>query len=203
MKLYFSKGACSLAVRITLNEIDIPCDYISVNLKTKTTERGEDFLKINPKGAVPVLELVTGERLTENIAIQQYLADEFKATPLLPPLGNFKRYQVLSWLSYVSTELHKGCGPLFNTSLSEEVKETQFLPALKKKIAWVDEHLAKNRFLMSDQYTLPDGYLFVILRWLPSFKIDLSAYPNCVRFMEELKKRKAVQDALKDEGLSS
>lgn len=202
MKLYFSKGACSLAVRIILNEIDIPCEYISVNLKTKTTERGEDFLKVNSKGAVPVLELVNGERLTENLAIQQYLADEFKATPLLPPLGNFKRYRVLEWLNYISTELHKGCSPLFNSMLLEDVKENHFIPALKKKIAWVEEHLSKNKFLMSDQYTLADGYLFVILRWLPALKIGFSAYPSCVRFMEDLKKRKAIQDALKDEGLS-
>jgi glutathione S-transferase len=185
-----------------LNEIDIPCEYISVNLKTKMTERGEDFLKINPKGVVPVLELVTGERLTENVAIQQYLADEFKATPLLPPLGSFKRYRVLEWLNYISTELHKGCGPLFNPTLLEDVKENYFIPALKKKIAWVEEHLSKNQFLMSDQYTLADGYLFVILRWLPALKVDLSAYLNCIRFMEDLKKRKAIQDALRDEGLS-
>ena len=55
MKLYYSKGACSLAVRIVIHEIGLQADYVAVDLKTKQTESGEDFLKINPKGAVPVI----------------------------------------------------------------------------------------------------------------------------------------------------
>lgn len=201
MKLYFAKGACSLAIRITLNEIDVPCEYIAVNLKTKITENDENFLQINPKGSVPVLELASRERLTEGTAIQQYLADEFKATTLLPPVGNFKRYRVLEWLSYISTELHKGRSPLFNASLPAEIKEQFFVPLLRKKLNWVEEHLGKNRFLMADQYTIADGYLFVIIHGLPGLNIDLAGYPNFSRFVEDVKKRKAVQDALKDEGL--
>ena len=138
MKLYYSRGACSLTVRIIINELAIPCDYEAVNLKTKKTENDEDYFKINPKGAVPALELANQEILTENAAILQYLADEFKATSLLPPMGNFKRYRVLEWLSFVSSDVHKLFGPLFNPLVSQESKDDIFIPALKKKFKFVD-----------------------------------------------------------------
>lgn len=202
MKLYYSKGACSLSVRITLQEIGIPYEQESVNLKTKKTQSGEDYFKINPKGAVPALELANKELLTENTAILQYLADEYKATPLLPPLGNFKRYRVLEWLSYVSSDLHKSFGPLFNPALPQEIKDQYFIPLIKQKFEWIDEHLRKNKFLMGDQLTLPDIYLFVVSRWLPAFNMDMTLLPNVSRFMVELKKRKAVADALAEEGLN-
>jgi len=202
MKLYYSRGACSLSVRITLQEIGIPYEQESVNLKTKKTESGVDYFTINPKGAVPALELANKEVLTENVAIQQYLADEYKATPLLPPVGNFKRYRVLEWLSYISSDLHKSFAPLFNPTISQEIKDQYFMPPLKQKFEWIDEHLRKNKFLMGDQFTLCDIYLFVVSRWLAAFDMDMTLLPNVSRFMTELKKRKAVADSLEEERLS-
>ncbi len=203
MKLYYSKGACSLSVRIVLQEIGVPYEQESVNLKTKKTESGGDYLKINPKGAVPAIELANKEILTENVAIQQYLADEYKATPLLPPIGNFKRYRVLEWLSYVSSDLHKSFGPLFSPIVPQEIKDQIFIPALKKRFEAIEEHLRKNRFLIGDQFTLPDCYLFVVSRWLTALQIDVATtYPNLSRYMADIKKRKAVADALEEEGLS-
>ncbi|RAP38531.1 hypothetical protein B1207_01200 [Legionella quinlivanii] len=84
MKLYFSKGACSLGVRILINELGLDVEYESVNLRSKTTEKGDNFLDINPKGAVPVLEITPEKRLTENVVILQYLADTHNAASLLP-----------------------------------------------------------------------------------------------------------------------
>lgn len=202
MKLYYSKGACSLAVRIVLQEIGVPYEQESVNLKTKVTESGQDYFKINPKGAVPAIELANKEVLTENVAIEQYLADEYKATPLLPMVGNFKRYRVLEWLSYVSSDIHKGFAPLFNPTVPQEQKDEIFIPALKKKFAWIDEHLRKNKFLMGDEFTLPDCYLFAVSRWLPAMHIEYTDFPNLSRFMQDMRKRKAVADALAEEGLS-
>lgn len=201
MKLYYSKGACSLAVRIILNEIGIPCEYEAVNLKTKKTESGEDYLKINPKGAVPALSLINQEILTENAAIQQYLADEYKATSLLPPLNNFKRYRVIEWLNFVSSDLHKSCGALFNTAISEEMKDQIFKPLLRDKLDFINKHLSANKFLLSDQFTLPDSYLFAILRWIPRFNMDLADWENLTRFMTDVKKRQSVKDALEAEGI--
>jgi len=199
MKLYYSKGACSLAVRIVLHELKLTCEYEAVDLKTKKTEHGEDFLKINPKGAVPTLKLDDGKILTENAAIQQYLADLGHGTKLLPAVGHFNRYRVIEWLSYVNSEFHKACGALFNPKIPQSVKDEVFIPIVKAKLDYLDKHLANSPYLL-DHHTLPDGYLFVILSWLPHFNMDLSHWKHVFKYFNELKKRPAIADALKEEG---
>lgn len=200
MKLYYSKGACSLAIRITLNEIGAPCEFEAADIKTKQTESGHDFLKINPKGAVPVLVTDKNEILTENVAIQQYLADTFNATQLLPPLKDIQRYRVLEWLSYVATDLHKTCGPLFNPAISADIKAAIFHPILKIKLDFVDKQLANKQFLTGDNFTVADSYLFVILSWLPYFKINIEDWENLSKYKSTLLKRESVKQALMTEG---
>lgn len=203
MKLYYSKGACSLAVRIIIHELNLKCDYEAVDLKTKKTKTGKDYLTINPKGAVPALMLDNNQILTENGAIQQYLADINHADQLLPPLNDLNRYRVLEWLNYASSDIHKGFGPLFNHELSDEIKEKIFKPALEKKFNGLDQHLKDNQFLTGDQFTLPDAYLFAMLRWFKVFKIDMNRWPNISRYFQELKERPSIRKSLEEEGLSS
>lgn len=200
MKLYYSKGACSLAVRITINELNIECEYESVNLKDHITATGANFYKINPKGEVPTLELDSGEILTENQVIHQYLADKYKNTSLLPPINDFKRYRVMEWLSYISSDLHKSFGPLFNPQISEEVKN-QFKMILKKKLNFPDGHLKVNQYLLADQFTVADSYLYVILFWLKNFNIDISEWQGLSRYYSELNTRHAIIHALEEEHL--
>lgn len=200
MKLYYSRGACSLAVRIIINELKLPCKYEAVDLKTKQTENGTDFLTINPKGAVPTLETKDGNILTENTVILQYLADTNHATDLLPAVGDFARYRVLEWLNYITTELHKSFTPLFNHALSADIKKTIFIPIIKTKLNFVNKQLTKH-YLLGDKFTLPDAYLVVMLNWAMYFKFDLQEWPNLARFHTELKQRSSVQAALEQEQL--
>jgi glutathione S-transferase len=201
MKLYYAKGACSLAVRIVIHELRLNVDFESVNLQTKKTETGKDFLAINPKGVVPVLITDDNQTLTENAAIQQYLADTQQATRLLPALGDFKRFRVLEWLNCISTDLHKGCSPLFISNLPNEIKEQIFIPRIKKTLAYVEKYLNQKNFLVGEDFTLPDGYLFVILSWMPRLNISMTEYVQVNRYFEALKKRETIQRALKEEGL--
>lgn len=201
MKLFYSKGACSLAARIAINEMNIPCEYEAVNLADKVTEKGDDFYKINPKGAVPTIITDDKHVLTENAVIHQYLADTHKAVNLLPPVGQIRRYQILEWLNYITTELHKGFGPLFNSEYPEEAKTKFVLPLLKKKFQFVDKQLQSHAYIAGDEYTLPDGYLFVMLLWATFKKIDLSDCPALLKYFEKLKQRPAVQKSLHEEGL--
>lgn len=202
MKLYFSKSACSLAVRIVINELGLPSQFESVDLKTKKTQSGEDFLKINPKGAVPVLETDHGEILTENSVIQQYLADVTHATVLLPAIGDFNRYRVLEWLNYVSSELHKTVGLTFNPFVTQDMKESMVIPLTKKKLAYLNEHFEKHTYLAGDSFTLPDAYCFVILTWLPVLPLNLDEWPHVKRYFEALKGRNSIQQSLHEEGLA-
>lgn len=200
MKLYYSKGACSLAVRIILNELGCQVTYEAVNLKNKQTEKGKDYLQINPKGAVPVLELDNNIILTENAVILQYLAD-FHCSHLLPHIGEFQRYRVLEVLNYITTEIHKSCGALFNNEIPQELKDKIFIPLLKKKFKFMSDQLKDKKFLMGDDFMLPDAYLFVMLLWLKNFKIDRNEWPNLARYFDEMKQRPSIQKALSEEGI--
>jgi glutathione S-transferase len=200
MKLYYSKGTCALAIRITINELNIPCDFEAVQLKDKKTASGGDFLKINPKGVVPVLQLDNGEILTENVAIQIYLADQYKAAQLLPPLGEMKRYHVIEWLSFVGSDLHKSCGPLFNADVPAPIKESIFKPILKSKLVFLDKHFSQHDYLVGNAFTLPDGYLFVVLTWMHHFDISLSQWPHLERYFNTIKARASVQKSLAEGG---
>lgn len=201
MKLYYSKGACSLAIRILLHEIGIPSEFEAVDLKTKRTETNADFLALNPKGAVPTLITDKQEVLTENAVILCYLADEYKATELLPAPGNFRRYRVLEWLNYVATELHKGAGVLFNPKLPQDIKNEFFIPLLKNKLHFLEQRLNQNAYLMGNSCTLPDLYLFVILSWLKHFHINLADWKQTAQYFSKLQKRPSITQSLQEENL--
>lgn len=201
MKLYYASSVCSLAVRIILHELGLSCEYESVNLKTKQTQTGADYLEVNPKGSVPALVLNNGDVLTENAVILQYLAEVNHVVELLPPVGTINRYRTLEWLNFVSTDLHRYCAPLFWSRFSEETKSTVFTPILKKKLLIVDQHLQAHKFLMGEQLTLGDSYLFVILIWLAKLKINMNEWPNLSRYFMDMKQRKSVQKALYEEDL--
>lgn len=202
MKLYYSKGACSLAVRIIIHELNLSCQFESVDIKAKKTESGQDFMEINPKGSVAAFELPNHEILTENVAIMQYLADNHNASHLLPATKDLKRYRILEWLNYLTTEIHKGFSPLFSSVLAEEIKQSFFTPLLEKKLVLLENHLAHKTYIMDKDFTLPDAYLFVMLRWLtPVAKISFDKYPHLKKYFENLKTRSSIQKSLKEEGL--
>ena len=203
MKLYYSRGACSLTVRTILHELGIEnCEFEAVDLKTKKTEKGTDFFTINGKGGVPTLELDNGEVLTENTAIIQYLADTHKAEQLFPPIGNFQRYRVSEWLSFINSDLHKTCGALFNPRIPAELKEEIFKPILKKHLSWLNQQIGKRHYLVNDHFTIADAYLFVVLTWLPHMGLDFAGLGDLEHYFNELKKRKSIAQAFADEKIS-
>jgi glutathione S-transferase len=188
MKLYYSKGACSLAIRITLHEAQVDFSSEAVNLKTKQTDSGRSFLEINPK---------------EGTAIQVYLADHYGLADLLPPLSDFRRYRVLEWLNFVATDIHKSCGPLFNADVPEALREQLFRPLLRKKLDFIEQNLQKQVYLGGTSASLADNYLFVILRWLGALQIDIKDYPALTRYFNQMMTRPAVQKALQEEALTT
>jgi len=201
MKLYYTKGACSLVIRILINELKLKSEYESVDLRAKKTESGEDFFKINIKGSVPALITDDGKVLTENVVIQQYLVDREHANQLLPPLDHFQRYQVLELLNFVTTELHKGFSPLFNPAFPQEVKDKFVIPQLQAKFKIMDDRLSQSTYLFGESLTLPDIYFFVMLTWAHRMKVDLSHYSQFPRYFAEMSKRDSIAKSLQEEGL--
>src|SRR6478672_3559886 len=114
MKLYYSPGACSQAPHILLHEIGLDHDAVRVDLKNKTLEDGSDYLAIKSKGAVPALQLDSGEVLTENAVVLQYLGDRGSWPEGLAPFGDFRRYRVVEMVDVITAQLHKGFDLIFD-----------------------------------------------------------------------------------------
>jgi glutathione S-transferase len=199
MKLYYSPGACSQAPHILIHEIGLDHDSARVDLKAKKLEDGSDYLAINPKGAVPALELANGEVLTENAVILQYLGDRANWPEVLPPMGDFRRYRVLEMVNFVATELHKRFGMLFSPDASDEMKQL-VTRDLGKKLDFIDQRLGEGPFLFGDDLTLPDAYLFVIAGWAEKM-LGLDRWPNLKAFRMRMTERPSVRDVLRLEGL--
>ncbi len=200
MKLYYSPGACSLSPHIALREAGLPVTLVLAHIRTKTLADGSDFLAINPKGQVPVLELDGGERLTEGPAIVQYIADRAPASGLAPAAGTMARYRLMEWLNFIASELHKGFSPLFNMASSAELKKAT-RSRLGERMAWVDAQLEGQDWLMGDTFTVADGYLFTVTGWGRHVGVDVSGLPRLSAYMARVAARPAVQEALKAEGL--
>lgn len=199
-KLYYSPGACSLAPHLVLEEIKMPFELVRVDLRAKTYAGG-DFKKINPKGAVPALELGNGEILTEAAVILQYLGDQKPECNLIPPSHTWPRYRCQEWLNFIATELHKGFGPLWKPNTPADYKSI-VLENLAQRLNVMNIQLEKTPYLMGEGYTVADAYLFTVANWSYFLKIDLGPWPALQGFLERVKARPATLAALKAEGLT-
>lgn len=199
MKLYYLKGACSLASYISLCEAGLKFEAASVDRQTHRTSDGEDYNAINSKGYVPALRLDNGQVLTENVAVLQYIADQAPAAKLAPPAGSLERYRLVEWLAYINSEVHKSISPLFNPASTEEVKQFGRIN-LAKRVDWLEREIGTRSFLMGEQFTVADAYLFVVFGWFSHVGIDTSKWPNLRRHHERVAARPGVQKALKAEG---
>jgi glutathione S-transferase len=200
MRLYFSPGACSMAPHIVLREAGFTFDLEKVDLATKKTESGKDFNQINPTGYVPAIRLDDGEILTEASVILQYLADQKPASRLAPKPGTVGRYRLMEWLNFVSSEVHKQLGSLFNPKVTGEWKESH-LTVIRKRFDYLTENLHGRQYLMGDSFSVADAYLFTVLNWSNFLKVDLGKWPVLKDYMVRVSARPAVMETMKAEGL--
>ena len=200
MKLYYSPGACSLSPHIVLEEAGLPYEPVLASTKTHKLPDGTDYYTINPKGYVPLLELDDGQRLTEGPAIVQYLADLVPGKTLAPANGTMARYRLQEWLNFITSELHKGIGGMFNPAMPEEAKALMRARATDR-LKWVDDQLAGKAYLMGDAFSVADAYLFTVARWSKLVGIDISGMTGLTAYLERVAARPAVQAAMQAEGL--
>ena len=200
MKLYYSPGACSLSPHIALQEAGLAYTPVLASTKSHKLQDGTDYYTINPLGYVPMLELDDGTRLREGPAIVQYIADQVPLKMLAPQNGSLQRYRLQEWLTFIGTELHKGFSPLFNPATPEEYK-TMAREKLLQRLQFVDGQLADKQYLMGEQFTVADGYLFTVTNWAKPTNVDISTLANLAAYRERVGARPAVQEAMKAEGL--
>ncbi len=193
MKLYFSPGACSLSDHIALHEAGLPFEHDKVDLKTKKTEGGDDYLSINPKGYVPALTLDTGETITENVAILDWIAHQDGE---LKPAGAMGHTHLLEALAYISTEIHKSFKPFFAGASDEEKAKAG--ETIVKRMTYLADTM-EGDYLFGADVSAADCYLFVMLLWAKKNGIDAPAKLAALR--DRMMERPAVQKAMTHEGL--
>lgn len=165
-KLYYKPGACSMAVHIILNELNVPFEAIK-----QDDLKAPDFVKLNPRGQVPLL-IVDGEPVKEGAAIITYLLDTH-ANNLMPKSG-IERAKALEWLMWCNASLHPACSKIFGLKkpsadiLDVKAKDdlqTLFLEQVQSLWDEADARLAKTKYLAGDQVTAADILMAVIANW--------------------------------------
>jgi glutathione S-transferase len=201
MKLYYLPGASSLFPHIVLLESGLAFHAIKVDEHTKAIDGGGDYRTINPLGYVPALQLEDGAVLTETVAIAQYVGDRVPTKRLVPPNGTLERARLQSWLNFISSELQLGCFcPIFDREIPAAVKAI-FRRRLDSRLAHVEQHLVQNAYLLGDDFSIADVYLFVVSNWARPASVDLSLYPNILRLRKHVHARPAVRATMEMEGL--
>jgi glutathione S-transferase len=199
MKLFYSPAACSLSPHIVAREAGIEVELVKVDLKAHKTAQGVDFYSINPNGYVPALQLDDGTTLTEGPAIVQYLADQKPQSQLAPANGSIERYRLQQWLNFITSELHKTLGALFNPATTAD-QRGRALELVGKRLDYVTQSL-QGPYLFGEPFTVADAYLFTVLNWHQFLKVDLGRWPRLQEYLARVAARPAVQRALQEEGL--
>jgi glutathione S-transferase len=196
LQLYFSPMACSLASRIALMEAGIEARYHPVHLGTKKViEDDSDFRGVSPKGAVPVLVLDNGERLTETAAILQYIADLRPERELAPPAAHPDRYRLQEWLSFVGTEIHKAF--LFPTFwYKDDAAKACARERIGGSVTIAAEHLADSEFLVGQRFTVADAHLAWALLLLGRCGVDVAQWPSLLDYLARMQARPQVKAAI-------
>jgi glutathione S-transferase len=200
MKLFYSPGACSLAPHIVLHESGLAFEGVLASTKTHQLADGSDYYAVNSLGYVPFLVLADGRTLREGQVISQYIADQVPASGLAPAAGTWERYKLQEWLSFISSELHKGFSPLFNPATPEDYKPL-VKERLLQRLTWLDGELAGKDYLMGSTFTVADAYLFTVTNWAGFVKLDIAALSNLAAVRARIAARPAVLAAMKAEGL--
>jgi glutathione S-transferase len=201
MKLYTLTGACSLASLISLTEAGVPFEHSAVDRKTKIAADGQDLVKLNPKGYVPVLVLDDGQVLTENVAVLPYIGDLNPTAKLAPPPGTMARSRLLEWLGYVNGEVHKNFSLLFNPAVPDPMKQIA-RDNIARRLGYIEDKLGAKPYLLGDHFTVADAYLYVVLSWRERVGVDIGKFPQLTAYFERVRARPAVVAARRAEGLA-
>lgn len=199
MKLYYSPFACSLAAHIACREAQLDFSLLRIDLVSKRVEGHGDLRELNPMGQVPTLVTDDGQVLTENSAVLMYIADHAPAAQLGPAQGSFARYDLLRWISFVGTELHKKClQPIFAVDSPDAVK-AYARESLARPLGVVAQHLSCRETLLGEGFSVADAYLWWALTLLRHAGVSFDSYPSLRAFHKRHRSRPAVEQALRFE----
>ena len=196
--LYYAPVACSLVPYVTLTETGAPFEVKPINLRSQQ-QMAPEYLKLNPKHKVPVL-VVDGKTLTENVAIQQFVARSFPAAKLLPA-DPWLELQAVSLMSWCAAGIHPFLTRINSPPKVCDVPGTEdsvkrlALEALDENLKILDGKLAGHEFFF-DHFTAVDAYFFWCFKRGGELGVNQKAYPNCNAHFTRLHGRPSVAKAL-------
>lgn len=193
MNLFYYPAACSLADHIALIEAGLPYKLLSIDRERKTGD-GRDFMALNPKGYIPALEMNDGTILTENQVILAYIAEQ---SGKLLPRDSILRWRTFEALAFMSSEIHGAYTPFFKDF--PEPEKLRARDKIKKAFAVLSDQMDDKLFLVNDEITIADCYLFWILMVAPKSGVDLPE--NLRNCLTRMKAMPSVIRALAEEGL--
>ncbi|WP_299203854.1 glutathione S-transferase family protein [uncultured Tateyamaria sp.] len=194
MKLYYATGTISIAVAIALEEAGLDYDTHQLNFAAGD-QQSPDYAKVNPKGRVPALD-VDGTILTETGALLDYIAAQ---APALLPADAIDAAKARSVMYYLASTMHVNHAHKMRghrwadqesswQDMTAKVTETMTASA-----QFVEDECLTGPFVLGDQFTIADSYLFMVCSWLPGDGVDLAPFPRIRAFMEAMDARDSVK----------
>jgi len=203
LKLYYAPGTCALASHIALEEAGAA--YTTERLDFKSNQQtSPEYLKVNPKGRVPALVSDHGV-LTETPALLAYIAQSFPQAKLAPLDDAFAFAQVQAFNSYLCSTVHvahahKGRGYRWATEESSFADMKRMVPkTMGACFALIERDMLKGPWVMGEQYTICDPYLFTLTGWLEGDGVDLATLPRVTAHRQRMAERPAVKKVMEDE----
>ena len=199
MELFAIPFTCSFATHVACIEAGLPHTLRLVDRHTKRVDDGRDYLSINHKGAVPAVALADGTVLAESVAVLQYIADAAPDSGLAPRAATRERYQLLEWLNFITTELHKKhAWVIFSKRTTPEMKQWA-RESMPGALAIVARHLEGREFVVGDRFTIADAYRYWLLFVTPHGGVALDAWPSLVAYTARIRERASVAKAIEIE----
>ncbi len=197
MKLYFIPFACSLATRIAIEEAELDAEFVQVSPGGQLPD-GRPFTAVSPMGYVPAMETRGGLALTEGPAVLTYIADLAAEGVLAPAPYTEERYQMIRWLNFLSTELHKAVfAPLMSRTATDGAKAwARELAA--KRLDLLSAHLDGADYLLGS-FSVADAYLLSILNWCEHAGVAIAEWPVLLGWRTRMRRRPSVAQAMATE----
>ena len=149
---------------------------------------------------MPALELDDGEVLTEGPSILQYIGDRSPESGLVPAAGTWARCRLQEWLNFITSEIHKGFSPLLRPGTPDAYKVIA-KELLVKRLDYIAQQLAGKTYLLGDDFTVADAYLFTVLNWRTRIGMGFDRWPVLEQYDARVAVRPPVQAAMKAEEL--
>lgn len=204
LHLYYAAHTCALASHIALEEAGADYQLTRIDFAS-SQQRSADYLAINPKGRVPALVTDRGV-LTETPAMLVYIAQIFPAAQLAP-LEPFAFGQVQAFNSYLCSSVHVAHAHRMRGYRWVEADDTHALEAMKRKVPQsvldnfmlIETGMLAGPWVMGEQYTICDAYLFTLAQWLEADGVDPAKLPRVAEHRQRMRERAAVQRAIAQE----